>query len=41
MTSGASKVENELVALVEGHPETFSAQDVYGVSIIRRIGPMC
>lgn len=28
MASGASKLENELVALVEGHPETFSTQDV-------------
>jgi len=28
MASGASKLENELVAFVEGHPETFSQQDV-------------
>ena len=28
MASGASKLENELVALVEGHPETFNHQDV-------------
>lgn len=28
MASGATPLENELVALVEGHPETFSAQDV-------------
>jgi|LauGreStaDraftv2_3_1035109.scaffolds.fasta_scaffold185201_2 hypothetical protein len=28
MASGASKLENELVAFVEGHPETFSVQDV-------------
>ena len=28
MASGASKLENELVAFVEGHPETFSTQDV-------------
>lgn len=28
MASGASKLENELVAFIEGHPETFSVQDV-------------
>jgi hypothetical protein len=28
MASGASKLENELVAFIEGHPETFSPQDV-------------
>jgi hypothetical protein len=28
MASGASKLENELVTFVEGHPETFSVQDV-------------
>jgi hypothetical protein len=28
MASGASKLENELVAFVEGHPETFSHQDI-------------
>ena len=28
MASGASKLENELVAFVEGHPETFDQQDV-------------
>ena len=28
MASGASKLENELVAFVEGHPETFNHQDV-------------
>ncbi len=28
MASGASKLENDLVAFVEGHPETFSLQDV-------------
>lgn len=28
MASGASPLENELVAFVEGHPETFSPQDV-------------
>jgi len=28
MASGASKLENELVEFVEGHPETFNVQDV-------------
>jgi hypothetical protein len=28
MASGASKLENELVAFIEGHPETFGPQDV-------------
>ena len=28
MASGASKLENDLVAFVEGHPETFILQDV-------------
>ena len=28
MASDASKLENELVAFVEGHPETFSPQDI-------------
>lgn len=28
MASGASKLENVLVSFVEGHPETFSQQDI-------------
>ncbi len=28
MASGASKLENELVAFIEDHPETFSPQDI-------------
>ena len=40
MASGASKLENELVAFVEGHPETFSPQDVVNMrrNIIYRVG---
>jgi hypothetical protein len=40
MASGASKLENDLVAFVEGHPETFSPQDVVNLrrSIIYRFG---
>ncbi|NBO57268.1 MAG: hypothetical protein EBU84_22315, partial [Actinobacteria bacterium] len=40
MASGASPLENELVAFVEGHPETFSPQDVVNLrrSIIYRFG---
>jgi hypothetical protein len=40
MASGASKLENELVAFIEGHPETFSPQDVVNMrrNIIYRFG---
>lgn len=40
MASGASNLENELVAFVEGHPETFSPQDVVNMrrNIIYRVG---
>ena len=40
MASGASKLENELVAFIEGHPETFSPQDVVNMrrNIIYRVG---
>jgi len=35
MASEASRLENELVAFVEGHPETFDSQDV--VNLRRKI----
>jgi len=40
MASGASKLENELVSFIEGHPETFSPQDVVNMrrNIIYRVG---
>lgn len=40
MASDASPLENELVAFVEGHPETFSPQDVVNMrrNIIYRFG---